>query len=1108
MLAADVVHNSFYPTDVNDDGQTSPVDALYIINLLNDASSPRLAATPAGEPTPIFFDVNDDGGLSPFDVLLVLNTLNAEGEDGDLVRIRLAATNANGDQLSQIGVGESFQLRAFVQDLTARDKGGVFAGYLDVTYDAGLAEVTGLIQHGSAYGNAPSGSTATAGLIDEAGSIDGLTPLGPTERLLFTVPMRSKTAGQLTFTPDPADVSPLHDVLVFGVPVGETSSIVAPDRIDFISTSLQVGSIVVPVANNDTYDAVAGQPLVVSVANGVLKNDTVEGGAPLTAALVAGTANGTVELAADGSFTYTPVNGFVGTDTFTYTANASGQVSNAATVTITVTQTNRAPVAVNDAYTGDEDTTLNSTISVLANDTDADGDPLVALLVSGPSHGALTLLPNGQFTYVPAADYNGVDTFTYKANDGKVDSNVATVSLTIRAVNDGPIALPDSYRTIKGQTLTVAVASGVLANDSDPEGQPLTAQLVSGPANGSLDLKADGSFSYVPNGDFVGQDSFIYVASDGSATSANTTVTITVANEFQVKFRLGVTSLDGTAVTSLAPGAGFLLSAFVQDVSDIPRDGVFAAYLDVLYSANLVAVDGPITYGESYPNQQTGSTSLLGLIDEVGAFDGLKPLGEAERLVFTVPMKAVAPGTAQFVGDAADDLPAHDVLLFNVGTPVPTSEISYGETTLLIVAGDPPTAVDDAYATDEDAELNVTVANGVLANDTDPNGKPLTAELVTGPSSGNLVLRPDGSFDFLPAANFTGNVAFTYRATNGTQSSAPATVTITVRPVDDAPIAVNDSYVIQTTGTLVVNAANGVLVNDLDREGNILTAILESGPTQGGTLDFRADGSFTYTPVAGFVGVDTFTYRASANGLTSNVATVSIAVGDLNPSIVRGFVYADTDNDGDLDAVERGYGNVRITLAGTDFLGRPVSLETRTAKDGSYEFTGLVQGVYTLTEFQPMHVIDGKDTFNGELSLRNDRFEIDLRPGVTSQYYNFGERGLQSQFIRDPMFFSSRTAHGMLASLNAEGELDWYCLDQGWNDYESVDVQLSNDAKTAEVTVRGGAGATDASMVSLIGNRDVRLAGDRVNGYMLRLNGDPGKYGLDAAAVDDVFSDV
>jgi len=342
MLAGDVAHNSFYPTDVNNDGLTSPVDALFVINLLNDSASPRLAATPAGEPTPIFFDVNGDGVLSPFDALLVLNTLNAEGEDGDLVRIRLAATNANGDPLTQIGVGEAFQLRAFVQDLTARDKGGVFAGYLDVTYDSARAEVTGLIQHGSAYGNAPSGSTATAGLIDEAGSIDGLTPLGPTERLLFTVPMRSKTAGQLTFTPDPADVSPLHDVLVFGVPVGETSSIVAPDRIDFVGTSLQVGSIVVPVANNDAYDGLAGQALIVNAANGVLKNDTVAGGAALTAALVSGTSNGSLQLAADGSFTYTAVTGFVGTDTFTYTANANGQASNVATVTITVTQPNRA----------------------------------------------------------------------------------------------------------------------------------------------------------------------------------------------------------------------------------------------------------------------------------------------------------------------------------------------------------------------------------------------------------------------------------------------------------------------------------------------------------------------------------------------------------------------------------------------------------------------------------------------------------------------------------------------------------------------------------------------------------------------------------------------
>src|SRR5438309_3101270 len=103
---------------------------------------------------------------------------------------------------------------------------------------------------------------------------------------------------------------------------------------------------------------------------------------------------------------------------------------------------------------------------VLGNDTDAEGDPLTAILVSGPSHGTLALNANGGFTYTPAANYNGLDSFSYKANDGGLDSNVATVTITIIPVNDAPVASNNSYSTNEDVPLTVN-APGVLGNDTD-----------------------------------------------------------------------------------------------------------------------------------------------------------------------------------------------------------------------------------------------------------------------------------------------------------------------------------------------------------------------------------------------------------------------------------------------------------------------------------------------------------------------------------------------------------------------------------------------------------------------------------------------------------------
>ncbi|MDL1916138.1 tandem-95 repeat protein, partial [Anaerolineae bacterium CFX4] len=202
--------------------------------------------------------------------------------------------------------------------------------------------------------------------------------------------------------------------------------------------------------------------------------------------------------------------------------------SNVATVTITVNPVNDAPVAVNDAYATDEDTTLNvAAPGVLTNDTDIDGDPLTAVLVVGPTNGTLTLNGDGGFVYTPNANFNGSDTFTYKANDGTADSNVATVTITVNPVNDAPVAVNDAYATDEDTALNVATP-GVLTNDTDAEADPLTTVLVVGPTNGTLTLSSDGGFTYTPNANFNGSDSFTYRTSDGTLLSNIVTVTLNV----------------------------------------------------------------------------------------------------------------------------------------------------------------------------------------------------------------------------------------------------------------------------------------------------------------------------------------------------------------------------------------------------------------------------------------------------------------------------------------------------------------------------------------------------------------------------------------------------
>jgi len=190
---------------------------------------------------------------------------------------------------------------------------------------------------------------------------------------------------------------------------------------------------------------------------------------------------------------------------------------------------NQPPQAQGDAYSTNEDTPLTVNASgVLGNDTDPEGSTLSAVNPVSPSHGTLALSSDGSFVYTPDANFNGTDSFTYQASDGSLLSGQATVTITINAFNDPPIAQADAYNTPGGdQPLTVS-APGVLSNDNDPDaGTTLTAQDASTPNQGAVILSPDGSFSYTPTPGASGQDSFTYTASDGDLTST-ATVTITI----------------------------------------------------------------------------------------------------------------------------------------------------------------------------------------------------------------------------------------------------------------------------------------------------------------------------------------------------------------------------------------------------------------------------------------------------------------------------------------------------------------------------------------------------------------------------------------------------
>jgi len=273
-----------------------------------------------------------------------------------------------------------------------------------------------------------------------------------------------------------------------------------------------------PVAVDDSYS-------MLNVATpGVLENDTDIDGDPLTAILVRRAINGTVTLNADGSFTYMPGPDFNGMDSFTYMANDGSSDSNVATVTITVILVDDVPVAVDDSVTTQEDTLV--LIDVLANDSGLGDTPLNLVITTPPGHGTAEVVEN-QTRYTPNTSFNGVDSFTYTVTDADGDSSTATVMITVGAVTD-PLAAVDDVYSVDEDIVLIVDVLGVLMNDSNSDGDPLTAVLESGTSSGSLTLNAGGSFTYEPNLDFNGTDTSTYKSTDGSSDSNIAAVTITV----------------------------------------------------------------------------------------------------------------------------------------------------------------------------------------------------------------------------------------------------------------------------------------------------------------------------------------------------------------------------------------------------------------------------------------------------------------------------------------------------------------------------------------------------------------------------------------------------
>ena len=298
---------------------------------------------------------------------------------------------------------------------------------------------------------------------------------------------------------------------------------------------------------------------------------------------------GSVSLQADGAFSFTAAKPFPAANLVVGYRSHTGAEG---LLTVTV---NRTPTAVADSATGDENKVLS--IAVLANDTDPDGDTLSVSSMTQGAHGSVVKEMSGNLRYTPNSNYSGSDSFSYTISDGKGLTATASVSVTIKAVNDAPVAANVSLTTLRN----VSVNGSIVASDAD--GDTLSYSLTGAPGNGMVVLNnATGSFSYTPSTGFSGSDSFVVTVSDGKGGSAVSTVTIAVmaVNAAPIAVNDSATTAKDTAVTIAVRG------------NDTDPDGGALTVTGVTQGANGSVVIDAITGNPIYtPNAGFSGTDAF-----------------------------------------------------------------------------------------------------------------------------------------------------------------------------------------------------------------------------------------------------------------------------------------------------------------------------------------------------------------------------------------------------------------------------------------------------------------------------------------------------------------
>lgn len=582
--------------------------------------------------------------------------------------------------------------------------------------------------------------------------------------------------------------------------------------------------------------------------------------------------------------TYTASSDFVGTDSFSFTASDGSLTSLPATIVLTVKERpNTPPTALAQSQTLTED----STRSILLQGTDAESDPLTFTVTRAPIYGILTgTAPN--LVYEPFADFHGTDTFEFTVHDGKVASlNHAVVSLQVSAVNDAPKAL--AQVTI----LAEDSSQSITLQGTDVDKDALTFVVVGQPANGTLSGAAP-NVVYTPFADYFGTDAFEFTVHDGKLSSEPVLVSISVTpiNDKPIALGQSASVIGGQSVEIPLRGTDIENSPLTFAITRNASGGsVKLVGTTALYTANLDFSGTDSFEVTAHDGTATSAPAVVQIAVEAAV--NTAPLARA--LTLAVAEDASLPITLE--GSDADGHP----LTYRIITPPAHGKLSGNPPSVLYtpvaefsgpdafqycvhdgrVDSKPVTValtitpVNDApIATPATYQFNEDMSHLLTLTGTDAEDSPLTFVVTSQPSKGRFIGAPP-QLRYVPSKNANGVDSFRFKASDGKLTSAEATVTLEIQPVNDAPLAINRSL------SVAEDRSVAVTLSGYDPDDDTLTVVISQAPANGTLTGDAPD--FVYTPNTNYFGLDAFYFTVSdgiAPPATGKTAINIVSVND------------------------------------------------------------------------------------------------------------------------------------------------------------------------------------------------------------------------------------